>query len=88
MVLRGSYVGEMLVLFKERNHRYWTPFVLGRLVGVVRDRILRCWMMISPMTICLMFLRVVFPASFKDLSSDGGRVREKDDALPQQSMIF
>lgn len=88
MVLRGSSVGEMMGLSKDRNHRYWIPFVISRCPGVVRDRILSCWMMISPKTICLMFLRVVFPASFKDLSSDGGTVREMGDALPRQSMIF
>lgn len=88
MVLRGPYVGETMVLSKERNHRYWTPFAPSRLPEVVRDRIPSCWMMISPKTICLMFLRVVFPVSFKDLSSDGGTVREMGEALPRQSMIF
>ena len=88
MVLSGSTVRLTHVVSKERNHRYWTPFAPSRTLEVVRDRILRCSMMISPKTICLMFLRVVFLASFKDLSSDGGAVREMRDAVPRQSTIF
>lgn len=88
MVLRGSDVVPSRDDSKEGDRRYWTPFAPSRTVDAVRDRIPNCSMMISPKTICLMFLRVVFLGSFKDLSNDGRVIAKESDAVPHKSLIF